>query len=55
VVGDLTTDGVSVSMARANDQVRAQLSTFSDKALRHVRLFDSVDAAASHALDHSKG
>jgi SulP family sulfate permease len=55
VVGDLTTDGVSVSVARANDQVRAQLSTFSDKALRHVRLFDSVDAAANHALDHSKG
>jgi MFS superfamily sulfate permease-like transporter len=55
VVGDLTTDGVSVSMARANDQVRAQLSTFSDKALRHVHLFDSVDAAANHALDHSKG
>jgi SulP family sulfate permease len=55
VVGDLTTDDVSVSVARPNDQVRAQLSTFSDKALRHVRLFDSVDAAANHALDHSKG
>ena len=54
VVGDLTTDGVSVSVARANDQVRAQLSTFSDKALRHVQLFESVDAAVNHALDHSK-
>lgn len=55
VVGDLTSDDVSVSVARANQEVRAQLSTFTDKALRHVRLFDSVDAAANHALNHSKG
>ena len=55
VVADLTTDHVSVSMARANAQVHAQLSSFSDKALRHVRHFDSVDAAARHALEHSDG
>ena len=55
VVGDLTTDDVSISVARANEEVRGQLSTFTDKALRHVRLFDSVDAAANHAIDHSKG
>ena len=55
VVGDLTSDDVSISVARANEQVRGQLSTFTDRALRHVRLFDSVDAAANHAIDHSKG
>jgi MFS superfamily sulfate permease-like transporter len=55
VVGDLTSDDVSISVARANEEVRAQLSTFTDRALRHVRLYDSVDAAANHAIDHSKG
>ncbi len=54
VVNDLVNDDISVSIARPSDAVRAQLSKFTDKASRHVRLFDSVDAAATHAINHLK-
>jgi SulP family sulfate permease len=54
VVNDLTRDGISVSVARANALVTKQLSTFSDKALRHVKVLNSVDDAANHALGHPK-
>ena len=50
VVSDLTTDGVSVSVARANGGVSHHLATY-DGTLRRIRLFDSVDAAARHEVD----
>jgi MFS superfamily sulfate permease-like transporter len=50
VVTDLTQDSVSVSVARASDEVRRQLTTSSDKALRRIEIYDSVDAAAKAAL-----
>ena len=49
VVGDLAKDSITVSMARANDDVRRQLSTSSDAALRALPTYDSVDAAAGAA------
>jgi SulP family sulfate permease len=48
VVADLNADGVSVSVARANEAVQHEIGQFSNKALRHVHFFDSVDAAANH-------
>ena len=54
VVEDLTKDGVSVSFARANDAVRGRLRDSPVKAVRHIRLFDSTDAAASDALDSGR-
>lgn len=47
IVADLTRDSISISFARANDDVRKRLQTSSDKAIRHIKFFDSVDAAAS--------
>jgi SulP family sulfate permease len=55
VVEDLTKDQVSISFARANDAVRARLKDSPVKAVRHIRLFDSTDAAASKALGDKKG
>lgn len=54
IVDDLTNDHLSVSLARANDEVKAKLTKSTDKAIRHIELFDSVDAAAVHALGGSK-
>jgi len=48
IVDDLTRDHVSVSMARANEQVKMKLGTSADKVIRTIKLFDSVDAAASN-------
>ncbi|MGA2294286.1 MAG: SulP family inorganic anion transporter [Acidimicrobiales bacterium] len=50
VVADMTKDEISVSMARATDGVRRQLSTAPDKALGRIPVHDSVDAAANAAL-----
>ena len=47
IVADLTRDSISICFARANDDVRKKLQTSSDKAIRHIKFFDSVDAAAS--------
>ena len=55
VVEDLTRDQVSISFARANSAVRARLKDSPVKAVRHIRLFDSTDAAASKALGDKKG
>jgi MFS superfamily sulfate permease-like transporter len=49
VMADMTKDSISVSMARATDDVRRQLSTAPDKALGRIPLYDSVDAAANAA------
>ncbi|MGD0055785.1 MAG: SulP family inorganic anion transporter [Acidimicrobiales bacterium] len=49
VVGDLAKDSITVSIARANEDVRRQLSTSSDAALKKLATFDSVDAAATAA------
>jgi MFS superfamily sulfate permease-like transporter len=54
IVDDLTNDHVSVSIARANENVKSKLAKSTDKAIRHIKLFDSVDAAATDALDRSK-
>ena len=50
VVADLTKDSVSVSIARATDDVRRQLAAAPDETLAHLEVFDSVDAAANSAL-----
>jgi MFS superfamily sulfate permease-like transporter len=47
VVADLAKDTVTVSMARANDDVRRSLAASSDPALRAIEFYDSVDAAAT--------
>ena len=54
VFDDLVRDQVSLSMARANDAVKMKLAKSSDPVLRNLKHFDSVDAAASDALDHPK-
>ncbi len=50
MAGDLNKDSISVSVARATDEVSRQIATFADKALRTIAVFDSVDAAATAAL-----
>jgi len=54
VVDDLLNDHLTVSVARANALVRERLAHSSEKAIRHIELFDSVDAAAKNALGHLK-
>jgi SulP family sulfate permease len=51
VVDDLTRDKITISFARANDAVKARLAHSSEKAIRHIKFFDSTNAAASNALD----
>ena len=51
LVDDLVKGGVTVSVARANDTVKRELSTFANESLRDVRLFASVDAAANHVSE----
>ena len=53
IVDDLTRDSVTVSVARANPELKAKLAASDDKAIRHVKLFDSVDAAAADAVGSS--
>ena len=50
VVGDLVKDQMTVSFARANDDVRARIETSTDKAIRHIKLFDNTDEAARDVL-----
>jgi MFS superfamily sulfate permease-like transporter len=54
IVNDLMKDEVTVSIARANANVKSKLSKSTDTAISHIGLFDSVDAAASDALGSSK-
>jgi MFS superfamily sulfate permease-like transporter len=54
VFDDLALDKISLSMARANDAVKMKLAKSPDPVLRSLKHFDSVDAAASDALDHLK-
>ena len=46
VVEDLVRDGTTVALARANESVRARLARSSEKTLREITTYDSVDAAA---------
>jgi MFS superfamily sulfate permease-like transporter len=46
VIDDLAEDHISVSLARANTALKEKLSRAGEKTLRHMELFDSVDAAA---------
>ena len=50
VVTDLIKDSTSVSMARANDDLRHRLSTSPEKVPRQIKVYDSVDEAANAAL-----
>ena len=52
VLRDLYRDNITVSVARANDAVRARLAHSNDAALTRVQLYDSVDAAASALYPH---
>jgi sulfate permease, SulP family len=45
VVDDITKDGVSVSFARAGDKVKATLAKSTDKIVRGLNFYDSVDEA----------
>jgi len=49
VVDDLQEDGVSMSLARANDKVTAALARSSDKAVRKLATYPSVDEAVNAA------
>ena len=49
VVDDLQEDGVSMSLARANDKVTAALARSSDKAVRKLANYPSVDDAVNAA------
>jgi MFS superfamily sulfate permease-like transporter len=51
VLGDLTKDTVSVSLARVNDKVRAGLATSFDMAIREIAIYDNVDAAVTAAAN----
>ena len=50
IAADLERSHVTLSIARPNESVRHSLSHAQDKVLRHIKLYDSVDAAASHAM-----
>ncbi|NNN01791.1 MAG: SulP family inorganic anion transporter [Acidimicrobiaceae bacterium] len=54
VVEDLVKDHVSVSFARANEDLRRAIAHSNEKAIRHIGMFDSVDAAAVDALKRMK-
>jgi MFS superfamily sulfate permease-like transporter len=55
VVGDLTKDEVSISLARVNDQLKKHLADSSDKTLRDLGLFDNVNAAVEAASSPALG
>jgi MFS superfamily sulfate permease-like transporter len=50
VVNDLTKDGVSIVLARANHHVQQSLRTSLDKTLRDVSFHDSVNTAVNAGL-----
>jgi MFS superfamily sulfate permease-like transporter len=50
VVADLENDGVSISMARVNDQLRVRLANSFDQALRDMELFGNVNDAVEAAV-----
>jgi len=50
LVDDLTRDKVTVAVARASDHVRHELATSFDAGLRHLKTYDSVDAAVNAAV-----
>ena len=52
IVADLAAEHVGVIVARANDTVRHQLANAVDRHVRDLEHFDSVDAAATHAMGH---
>jgi MFS superfamily sulfate permease-like transporter len=47
VVADLSKDSVTVTMARANDDLRHSLTNSGEPALRSIKTYDSVDAAVT--------
>jgi MFS superfamily sulfate permease-like transporter len=52
VVSDLLRDKISVSMARVSPLVADVLARASQPALREIKIYDTVDIAAEHALKH---
>jgi hypothetical protein len=42
-------------LARANAEVRRKLTTSTDRAIRQIHVFDSVDGAAVDVQQHRKG
>ncbi|MBW4029268.1 MAG: SulP family inorganic anion transporter [Acidobacteria bacterium] len=50
IARDLDRDHVTLSLARANDAVRHSFARAPDDVLRGLKHYDSVDAAASHAM-----
>jgi len=52
VVADLLRDKISVSMARVSPVVADVLARAAQPALREIKVYDTVDVAAQHALKH---
>ena len=52
VISDLTKDGVSIVLARADDKVRRSFHTSFDKVIRDVKFHDSVDTAVNAGRGH---
>jgi MFS superfamily sulfate permease-like transporter len=50
IVSDLDHEGISFSLARANDHLKHKLHSTGNKYLAMIQLHDSVDSAVSHAL-----
>ena len=55
VVDDLTRDGVSISLARANDKVKTSLAKSFSQAVREIPIFDNVDAGVNAAANSASG
>jgi anti-anti-sigma factor len=51
IVEDMSRDKVSLSMARANEAVKRAVATSEDHLVRAIKFYDSVDEAATKALD----
>jgi MFS superfamily sulfate permease-like transporter len=50
IANDFAKEHISLSFARANPTVRDALARASDKVLRDIKFYDSVDYAVTHAL-----
>jgi MFS superfamily sulfate permease-like transporter len=50
IAQDLANDHITLSVARANATMRGALNRASEKVLRDIKFYDSVDYAVTHAL-----
>ena len=50
IVSDLTRDGITLSLGRADASVKKTLALFDNKFLKSIQLHDSVESAVTNAL-----